>query len=353
MNIADIILQIVNDSHVPMAHEVFGDPGLDAVFKVMETVKTLYRHIELERINGQIIVFQVVGRDNVRERSHPVGPPVDFAGLANQSLNNLCFEIADDGRPYIRPLGGATPEELAERAVVYIYERAREEFLAGSRRKLVKRYDTSTLSQFSVPTFSSLRDALQKFSYENVRESTCYIFRQAWHDPNRLFFKAKPESLMRNSLVQFLSNRLGGEYDIWPEQNVNEKNPVDIRVQTRFQVNRLMLVEIKWMGDSVDDNGHVTAKHRDNRAQSGAGQLANYLDEQRRSAPSHVIQGYYVIIDGRRRSLPSNATAEMYISRENGFHYETQEIEFDPAPHLTRNDFDPPYRMFARPVCND
>src|SRR5215475_12137051 len=103
MNIADIIPQIVSLSHVPMAQEVFGDPGLDAIFKVMETVRTLYRHIELERINGQIIVFQVVGRDNVMARSRPVGPPVDFAGLANQSLNNLCVEIAEDGRPYIRP----------------------------------------------------------------------------------------------------------------------------------------------------------------------------------------------------------------------------------------------------------
>ena len=76
-------------------------------------------------------------------------------------------------------------------------------------------------------------ERLQRYARENVRESTCYVFRKVWQDDNRLFFKAGPESLMRDSLLQFLSNRLGGNHDVWPEQKVNEKHPVDIRVQTR------------------------------------------------------------------------------------------------------------------------
>ena len=153
--------------------------------------------------------------------------------------------------------------------MVYRYHGQNEEFLAGAQRKQVRRLDPSSRSQFSVPTFSNLRDALLHYATNNVRESTCYIFRNVWRDANRLFFKAGPESIMRDSLTQFLSNRLGGDHDVWPEQNVNERNPVDIRVQPRFQNNRLMIIEIKWLGDSTADDGHITATVRIGYAADG------------------------------------------------------------------------------------
>jgi hypothetical protein len=155
---------------------------------------------------------------------------------------------------------------------------------------------------------------------------------------------------MRNSLTQFLRNRSGGEHDVWPEQVVDESHPVDIRVQPKFGNNRLMLIEIKWLGYSVADDGHITARHKEPRAQEGADQLAQYLDDQRRSAPSHVVQGYYVIIDGRRENLQQGAAT---VARTDGMHYETRELTFQPAQHVQRRDFDPPYRMFAAPVCTD
>jgi len=352
MNIVDIIYAVCRETHVPMAQEAFGDAGLDAIFKVMETIQNLYKYIEPERINGQVIVFK-----DVRSPAIGViprnGPTVDFAGLANQQISNLCFEIGYDGRPYTRELNGTTLEELAKTAVLYRYNGSQEEFLAGDKRKIVCRLDPSARSQFSVPTFSNLREALQHYARENIFESTCYIFKTVWHDENRLFFTAGPESVMRDSLVQFLRNRIGGDHDIWPEQIVNESNPVDIRVQPRFKNNRLMLIEIKWLGDSVAGDGSVTAKHRDSRAQVGIVQLAEYLDQQRQFAPTHVIQGYYVIIDARRRNLPKSAVAGAKITRVDGLHYETQSINFSSAPHETRPDFDPPYRMFARPICCD
>jgi hypothetical protein len=334
-----------------MAEEVFGDAGLDAMFKVLETVRALYQYVDPERISGQVVVFKDAC-PIAQAAPSPVGPTADFAGLANGVVSDLCFEIAADGRPYAYTLGTAKPETLARTSVVYHYQGTHEEFLAGSQRKLVRRLDPSARSQFCVPTFSNLREALQNYASENVRESTCYIFRQVWHDANRLFFVAGPESLMRNSLTQFLSNRLS-DHDVWPEQNVKEKNPVDIRIKPRFGSNRVMLIEIKWLGDSVASDGHRTARHRDRRAQEGANQLAEYLDEQRRSAPTSIIQGYYVIIDARRKKLPSHATTMTTITRVNGLHYEGKALSFDPAPHLTRTDFDEPYRMFARPVCCD
>ena len=351
IHIADHINKIVNEYFIPKIEEVFGDEGLNAVFNVLNILHELYKHVEPERIRGHVIIFQVV-------QPHSAAPPsavptVDFAGLANQNIDHLFIEVASDGRPYARTLEATTIEQLAERAIVYHYYDTNEKFLAGPQRLPVLRIDPSARSQFSVPTFSNLRDALQNYAREHVRESSCKIFLQVWYDTNRLFLKAGPESWMRDSLELFLRNRIGADYEVWPEQNVNEKNPVDIRVQPRFQNNRLMLIEIKWLGDSSADDGHITVQHRDSRAREGVDQLAGYIDEQRRSAPSRVIQGFYVIIDARRRNLPADATATLTITRADGMYYENQEIDFNSAPQLTRDDFDEPYRMFARPKCCD
>ncbi len=109
-----------------------------------------------------------------------------------------------------------------------------------------------------------------------------------------------------------------------------------------------MLIEIKWLGASSRPDGHVTVRYRQPRAQAGADQLAGYLDAQLQSAPQRVVHGYYVIVDGRRRGLREGASE---ISYTDGHHYEHEDLQFDPAHHDSRGDFDPPYRMFARPHC--
>jgi hypothetical protein len=109
-----------------------------------------------------------------------------------------------------------------------------------------------------------------------------------------------------------------------------------------------MLIEIKWLGWSAAEDGHITAKHADRRAQEGADQLAKYLSDQLQSAPSRVIQGYYVIVDARRAQLQEGATT---ITLANGMHFENRDLEFQPEHDKVRGDFDPPYRMFARPIC--
>ena len=347
ISLPDVIQAVCNETHMPMVHAVFGDPGVSAAFQIMETVRNLYKFIEPSRVTGRVVVYCQV---TANATSVPQGPAVDFAGFANRSLADIAFEIESDGRVYERNLDFQKLDELANSGVVYQNSHGNEEFMAGSQRKVVPRLDPSAQSQFCVPTLSSLSEGLQHYARENVRESTCYIFQQAWHDANRIFFKAAPETTMRRSLTQFLRNRLGGDHDVWPEQNVNEKNPVDIRVSPRFTNNRLMLIEIKWLGVSVAEDGHITARYANPRAQEGADQLAEYLDEQRQFAPSRVIHGYYVIIDGRRHEIKAGVTV---ISTANGMHFENLDLVFNPAQHSLRQDFDPPYRMFARPICND
>jgi hypothetical protein len=348
INIAACIEEVCEHTHLPAIRLTFGEPGMDAAFEIMQAAKTLYRHVELERVKGRIIIFQkIVAADAAP--APPVVPAIDFGALANDVITDLVIEIASDKQAYLVS-EILVLEELAKSAVVYHWQGGQEEFLAGATRKSVLRLDKAARSQFAVPTLPTLRVALKNYSVENVRESSCYIFREAWHDQNRLFFKAKAESIMRTSLTQFLKNRIGGDHDVWAEQNVDESHPVDIRVKPRLTNNRVMLIEIKWLGCSAASDGHITAKHGQPRAQAGATQLAQYLDDQRQSAPTSVIHGYYVIIDGRRNNLQQGATS---ISASDGLHFEQRELTFDPPYHTTREDFDPPYRMFAKPVCSD
>lgn len=348
-SVPELIVQVCKQTHVPIAQAVFGNEGIDAIFRLMEMAKALYRHVEPERVSGEIVMFRRLAPQNAASARTSV-LPIDFAQLSNKDIDNLVLEVADDGNAYAASLVGTSLEQLATEALVYRYHNGAEEFLAGTERRAVERLDLAARSQFSVPTFLDLRDALQRYHAENITESTCYIFQQVWSHENRIFFVAGPEELMRRSLTQFLRNRLSGEHDVWPEQNVNEKNPVDIRVMPRFNNNRLMLIEIKWVGDSVAADGHFTAQPRDAYAQKGSDQLARYIDEQRKFAPTRTLRGYFVIIDGRRANARRGMTT---ISKADGLHYENIEINLDPAYHNTRDDFEPPYRMFARPVCSD
>ncbi len=350
MNFSDAVAAVCSELYVPMVADVFGSEGVDAAFAVMGAVKALFKHVDPERISGEVVVFARIASVTPSSTSSSAGGPISLATLANRTINDLLLEVMPDGKIYQRAAGSSAPADLSGTSVVYVFRGGTEVFLAGSDRKEVIKLDSAARSQFSVPTFSNLRTALQHYEVENVRESSCYIFSEAWADACRLFLKAGPEWLMRRSLTQFLKNRLGDDHDVWPEQNVDESHPVDIQVIPRFANNRVMLIEIKWLGDSVDDTGHITARHRDSRAQAGATQLADYIDEKRRSAPTSIIHGFYVIVDARRAGLNEGTSA---ISRANGMQYETADIAFDPAPHSTRQDFDPPYRMFACPVCAD
>ncbi len=175
----------------------------------------------------------------------------------------------------------------------------------------------------------------------------CKILSRIWADESRLFLLAKPEATMRDSLTQHLMGTLRGDVEVRPEQVVDETRPVDIKV-TWFCVNRLSLIEIKWLGDSKNKDGSVATRYRDARAKKGAKQLAEYLDANRAHAPAHVTRGILVVLDARRRGLKKNI---VLITPEDGMAFADEEIDYNPAYHNIRTDFDVPMRMFLEPKC--
>lgn len=341
----EVLKNICGELNEVMVQEVFGQPGVDAIFKIMETLRELYLHVEPMRVEGEVIVFHPVFDDSgsaVTESGQLCG---DLGLLSPRVNGGIILEIRGDGRRYVHPAGSVNLLTLAQRGVVYQYLSGKEHFLAGTNRKAVPLFDPTALSQFCGHTFFELGEALRNYAATQVRRTSCLILEAIWADQNRLFLNPGPEPTMRRSLTQFLKARLGAAYEVRPEQIMDESHPVDIKV-TKTMTNRLMIIEIKWMGDSRHADGHITVKHRDARALSGAKQLADYLDQNMVQAPLHVTQGYYVIIDARRGGLTPSSTT---IVRDDALHYENLEVAFNPEFHKIRVDFDPPYRMFSEP----
>ena len=112
----------------------------------------------------------------------------------------------------------------------------------------------------------------------------------------------------------------------------------------------IALIEIKWLGKSLDENGKITTNYSAWRAKQGAKQLADYLDSNRGQVPTHQTIGYLVVIDARRRGLNELSISVNYV---NGLFYKDAEVKYSPEYHRIRNDFERPIRMFVEPICEE
>ncbi len=135
--------------------------------------------------------------------------------------------------------------------------------------------------------------------------------------------------------------------EVRPEQNVSETQPIDIKITWTFAPKQA-LIEIKWLGKSKHPDGKLATTYGPARAQNGAQQLADYLDMNEEAVPGHVVRGYLVVFDGRRRRLGRSATS---IRESDGLYYQDKEIHYEPAHDKERDDFEKPVRFFVQPVC--
>jgi hypothetical protein len=343
ISLDDAIDAVCRETHLPMATRIFGTKGTEAILVLMAACRTIYRTIDPQTCNGKIVVYCRIDRPVPSQ----VSEPPDIGRFANSTFANLTIEIQSSGELTVLP-SSIDIAELAQVAVVYKWEAGIDMFYAGDEQRQVTRIDQVASSQFAVPTLATIREALRRYSIENVLHSTCYIFERAWRNKtSRLFFRdGNPEDDMRDSLVQYLRNRLAGEFEVEPEHSVDRSHPVDISLRPRFFANKIYLIEIKWLGDSLSGGGKITAHHRDHRAREGARQLIEYIEGQKTSSPSKSIHAYYVVIDGRRKGVQAH---KKKISRRDAFHYQAQEIDFRDALVDCPKELDPPYRMFATP----
>ena len=333
----------------PLIERHHGVAGGVALRAIMRALRQIYSQYQPMNDSHRLVVFQLMPVESY-EISGSASKLHDISDLLTWVGGPIAIQLETDDTLWVWPsLKMADLSELSHHAVVYSFEGQNEYFWAGGERDRIPRIVPGIPSLFAVPTFTAVRDALNRYRSTAVRVCQCEILKSAWYDSNRLFFRAKPEWLMRRSLVQYLRASLRSASEVAPEQNVDESHPIDIKV-TFEGAQHVALIEIKWLGKSRhEEDGSIASTYFAKRSRDGAKQLADYLDMFHGSAPLKQTRGYLVTIDGRRRRLTATSTS---ITHTDGMHYDHQEISFTTKYHELRNDFEEPVRMFAEPVCS-
>jgi len=344
--------RIVDGLYVHAAEEAFSTAGMDALRFLLDKVARIHQLLSTEVVSHSLAIFIKVEDSGSVD---PISFDAEFLEIEHlcqdyDKLTDGMIELLRNGSVKYRRGIQSDLKKLSQHSIVYLYRDRNDIFVINGSEYHAPKPIPGYPSVFAVPAFAELRKALEDYKRRVARACRCPILASCWHGSSpskRLFFSNKPEAILRRSLEYFLSIVLPGA-DVRPEQVVDESHPVDIRVNWIF-TNRLALVELKWLGKSKNEQNKITTEYTQSRAQEGAKQLADYLDANRPRAPLTETRGYLVIIDARRRGLREAAEA---ISHDDGFWYQSQEIEFDPDYAAVRNDFERPIRMFVEPVCN-
>lgn len=351
---------LVRMAYLPHASEAFGEQGARAITTLLDAVKLIYQRYPPESLRGTLTV--IIGMDTTP--SSPMiaacGTPSVFqryeelgSALASASAGAHCLiELMPDSTFRFLQLGADIDlKAAASNALVYRYDNGVDRILAKHHDDYVQKVSPILSSNFANATLSSLDAALARYS-EFALETKCRILANIWEggvDGPRLVLVNRPESIMRDSLIQALQLVLR-DANARPEHNTDETKPVDIRVEW-FGSGAAALVEVKWLGRSTAATRKPTTEvtyteYGPPRAQEGANQLADYLDRELRHTASTSTRGYLVIFDARRKNVKGAADA---LDQTNAMYFSNDVINYNPDHAASREDFAAPIRFFLNP----
>lgn len=338
----EVLQQVIAEQFTIGIHSCFGNSGIDALKDLFFGIRQIYKHVDPTCITARLVIL--------RSLTNITTLPDNFIMIHNlenihaQLVFPCVLQLNDNNTWTLWNNFLADPEKYSSNALVYCYENGCEKIFYGNDSKTIPPiYDAQT-SIFAVPMFDKLNESLEDYKTKMAKHSTCSILNTIWSDPKRIFLINKPESTMRRSLTNHLMSTLRNT-EVRPEQNVDESHPVDIKV-TWMYTNRRAIIEIKWLGKSKNTDGTDATSYSESRARDGASQLANYLDEDKKFAPTMLTKGYLIVYDARRRC---KAEPIENIKPEQALFYEDKELTFDPQYHHIRSDFEPPVRFYLRP----
>jgi len=326
----------------------YGSVGIQKLTLLTDAITKIYRHLNFSSFT-RIVIYtaldQALSLEYIENSSWVLYQ--SFQNLAQIRGTELTIEVRVNLDLLVSVDFIPSVDMIKVNAIVYQRDQALETILGKTQEKPLRQIPNAE-SYFSVQTYRELDTALEDYKIKVARYSeNCPFLKTVWFDPNKIFFKPKPEHTMQDSLIYFLKISLRNT-EVRPEQNVDKTHPVDIKITWEY-TNRLALIEIKWLGKSLKQWGKkFNQDYTENRALEGAEQLANYLDENKIQAPDKITQGYLVIFDGRRWRVNPD-TQE--ITKKQGFHYVNYEITFEPDYHKKRKDFAKPVRFFMEPKC--
>lgn len=351
---------LVTNAYLSQAESAFGAVGADAIKKLLNSVKLIFQRCPPEALSGSLTVLVGVTATPLSPAVSALGPPInckDYIEIGQHVMGlphatHAVVEVCADGTFRLIALANDIDlKVLAQDAVIYRYDGNAERILAKHHEAFVPSVSPLLKSNFAVPTLGTLEEALN-FYAQYALESKCRILKDVWEggvDGPRLVLVNKPEARMRDSLTQALELLLR-DATVKPEQNTDETKPVDIRVNW-FASGAVALIEVKWLGKSTAISQTASpeptyTEYGLPRAQSGAKQLADYMDREVRHSTATAPRGYLVIYDARRQGTKGAADR---LSAADAMAFESSSLVFNPDHAKERTDFAEPVRFFLNP----
>lgn len=342
--------EIASNLFVSMIIDEYGAESVNDLFRLTRAIKNIYKNLPYHQFTKVDICVSLNSKMQLEEISS-IRPETltSYENLASVEGSSVIVEVLQTGDLQILIDSNIDILSIREESLIYEFTyngtvSIEKMYGKKSERKLPSIPNTD--SYFAIQTYKELDTALEDYGKKVARFSDCPDLRSLWVDDNKLFVLPKPEHKMRDSLTDFLKNRLRNA-EVRPEQIVDKSHPVDIKV-TWSGSNSLAIIEIKWLGKSLAKVGSRFKQiYTHGRALEGAKQLADYLDANKIQAPLKTTIGYLAVFDVRRYGCNKNSTV---VTIKNGMKYANEGINFNPDYNIQRKDFAKPVRFFMEPA---
>ncbi len=344
----DAAVKLLSDDFAMNIYKCYGIE-ISACFKsVLQGIPHILKNLDLNKYKSiRILKCDLEDIDNISLLTNIT----NYSHLSNFIKPYMLIYIVNTSNIYIYSSDDLYDiNNLLEKTFVYEYHNCQDIFHTKENSYIIPNLSGGE-SVFTISTYKDLDEALMQYKTAVVDCVTCPFIQNSIFDPNRIFFKRKPEHYLRDSLNYYLNARLRGDnIEIRPEQIIDTSHPVDIKI-TWGNTNHLALIEIKWLGQSINEETlDLTTGYTESRARDGAKQLADYLDGNKLQVPNHNTKGYLVVYDLRRKNINKDTRC---INKENGLYYRDMDISYAPNYEAIRDDFHKPFRFFIEPRCED
>jgi hypothetical protein len=340
--------ELVLDNYQRTIEEQYGTRGTELLRVLGEALTQTYRVLAPELMSDGLTVFATLSAE-ARPMAERVCMKLSSEQLVGRVHAGATIQALGEDR-FVLCGEQIDPVALAAAALVYRYQDGDHFVLGGMLARIAPRHPFA--SWWSVPAFFELEEALEAYREQVAIDCDCEILKaEIWHDAERRWILAnKPEDAMQRSLWRYLRNVMRGAQQVREvdrEQPVQGRRPPDIKI-TFSGSNRIALIEVKWMGASVNKDGTDLSSFKadEKSANDGAQQLVDYLDANLQRAGKHQTMGYLVVYDARRDGVSLGDE----LTREQAYAYELRELSFSPDHAASRNDFALPLRFYMRPL---
>lgn len=341
MKTEETLIRVLQKQFILKIDDSYSSEAID-VFKFFVTqLKKLYKSIDICQYES---IMAFVGNYAEYQTSCKT---MSMDNIHSVSTKRLILEFVDEDTINLVQTDHFDATVLSEKTFVYRWssndKHADQFYIKGILHAFSDEETPSEGSFFAVRTYNDLDEALINYR-DNVALSCKGKYLSESMNEARLFFYPAPEKKLQKDLEYYLGIRLR-HCTVKREHIVDDSHPVDIIV-TWQGTSHIALIEIKWVGKSLNDEGEIGVEYADGRANDGASQLVNYIDNNGDTYSHHVTVGYLAVFDLRRKENKDPRAVKM--SREKANYYKEREISYSPQYETLRTDFKKPYRFFIK-----